>query len=123
MEDEKKLIILVDNNPVYLFIWKKVLAKKYTIVTAPSAAKMFKFLENNRPFMILLDIDMPKMNGFEVIQILKSKQETKNIPVIFLSSCPEAKFEWLYPALGAAGHIIKPFNPFALLNHVEDLIT
>jgi CheY-like chemotaxis protein len=72
MEEQYDKIILVDDNPSNLRTGKNVLSGKYEVYTAPSAAKMFDILEDIKPAMILLDIDMPEMNGYEAIIILKS---------------------------------------------------
>jgi putative two-component system response regulator len=119
VENEKILIVLVDDNPANLRIGKNVLSEKYTAATAPSAEKMFSLLENNKPAMILLDIDMPEMNGYEAIKILKSKPETKNIPVIFLTAKTESDDELEGLSLGAIDYITKPFNPALLLKRIE----
>ena len=63
--------------------------EKYNVSTAPSAQKMFCLLENNRPDLILLDIDIPEMSDYEAIKALKTKPETKDIPVIFLTARKE----------------------------------
>jgi putative two-component system response regulator len=119
MEDEKKLVILVDDNPANLRIGKNVLAEKYSVATSPSAEKMFSLLENNSPAMILLDVDMPEMNGYEAIKILKSKPQTKDIPVIFLTARTESDDELEGLSLGAIDYIIKPFQPPLLLKRIE----
>jgi len=119
MEIDNKLIMLVDDNLANLKIGNNILEEKYTVATASSAAKMFKLLENNTPALILLDIDMPEMNGFEAIKILKSKPETKNIPVIFLTAKTESDNELEGLSLGAIDYITKPFNPALLLKHIE----
>jgi len=118
MGTEKKLIILVDDNPANLRIGKNVLSKTYTVATAPSAGKMFTLLENNTPALILLDIDMPEMNGYEAITMLKSKPETKDIPVIFLTA--DLQNEEKGRSLGAVGYITKPFVPSQLLACIEE---
>jgi CheY-like chemotaxis protein len=120
MENEKKLVMLVDDNPANLRIGKNVLAEKYSVATAPSAAKMFSLLEANRPAIILLDIDMPEMDGFAAIEILKSKQETKDIPVIFLTGMTNFGDEEKGRVLGAVGYITKPFDPPALIACIEN---
>ena len=119
MKAEKKLIFLVDDNPTNLRLGISVLEEKYDIATAPSADKLFNLLENNNPDLILLDIDMPEMNGLETIKILKSKQQTKDIPVIFLTARTESddELEWL--SLGAVDYITKPFQPPLLLKRIE----
>ena len=119
MENEKKIVILVDDNPANLRIGKNVLSEKYTVATSPSAAKLFSLLENNRPAVILLDIDMPETDGYEAIKILKSKPETKDIPVIFLTGMTDSQDEAKGRALGAVEYIAKPFDPPALLSCIE----
>jgi class 3 adenylate cyclase/AmiR/NasT family two-component response regulator len=119
MEGEKKLVLLVDDNPANLRIGKNVLSEKYTVATAPSADKMFSLLENNSPSIILLDIDMPEMNGYEAIKILKSKPETVDIPVIFLTARTETGDELEGLTLGAIDYITKPFQPPLLLKRLE----
>ncbi|MDR0290321.1 MAG: response regulator [Treponema sp.] len=119
MEGGKKLVMLVDDNPANLRIGKNVLAEKYSIATAPSAAKMFSLLESNKPEVILLDIDMPETDGFAAIAILKSKQETKHIPVIFLTGMADSCDEEKGRTLGAVDYITKPFDPPALIACIE----
>jgi CheY-like chemotaxis protein len=123
MENEKKLVILVDDNPANLRIGKNILTERYVVATAPSAAKLFALLENNHPALILLDIDMPEMNGYEAIKILKNKPETKDIPVIFLTGMTGESDEAEGRSLGAADYVTKPFEPVFLLKCVEAHIT
>lgn len=119
MEGEKTLIIMVDDNPANLRIGKNVLAEKYTVATAPSAEKLFSLLENNNPSLIMLDIDMPVMDGYEAIKVLKSKPQTKDIPVIFLTGRTESDDELAGLSLGAVDYITKPIQPLLLLKRVE----
>jgi len=119
MENTKKLLVLVDDNPANLKIGKNVLSEIYTVITSPSAEKMFAILEKNSPELILLDIDMPEMNGYEAIRILKSKPATKNIPVIFLTAKTESDNELEGLSLGAVDYITKPFQPPLLLKRIE----
>jgi putative two-component system response regulator len=119
IEDEKKLILLVDDNITNLLLGLNVLDEKYNVATAPSAEKLFRLLKNNNPAMILLDIDMPEMNGYEAIKILKSKPETRDIPVIFLTAKNESEDELEGLSLGAIDYITKPFKPPLLLKRLE----
>jgi len=116
MESEKKLIMLVDDNPANLRIGKNVLSEKYVVATAPSAEKCFRLLKNNRPALILLDVDMPEMNGYKTIEILKSEAKTKDIPVIFLTGMTDPQDEEKGRALGAIDYVLKPFDPPALIS-------
>ncbi|MDR2552650.1 MAG: response regulator [Treponema sp.] len=119
MENKKELILLVDDNPANLRIGKNVLAEKYAVATAPSAEKLFSLLKTSRPDLILLDIDMPDMNGYEAIRMLKSRKETKDIPVIFLTGKTESGDELEGLSLGAMDYITKPFQPPLLLKRIE----
>jgi CheY-like chemotaxis protein len=119
METDKKLIILVDDNPANLRIGKNVLSEKYIVATAPSAAKLFSLLENNHPVLILLDIDMPETDGYEAIKILKLNRETKDIPVIFLTGMTDSRNEEKGRTLGAVDYVTKPFEPQSLIACIE----
>ncbi len=115
----EELIYMVDDNTANLQAGRNILSKKYIVSIAPSADILFKLLENNIPALILLDVDMPGMSGYETIEILKSKPETKNIPVIFLTEQADTdnEFEWF--SLGAIDYITKPFKPHLLRKRVE----
>ena len=123
MEKSKKLIIIVDDNPVNLQIGKNALSEKYTVATVLSAERLFSVLEYNNPDMILLDVEMPEMNGYEAIKILKQKPETRDIPVIFVTSRIESEDELAGLSLGAIDYITKPFRPALLLKRIEVHIT
>ncbi|WP_010262300.1 response regulator [Treponema primitia] len=119
METKKEVIILVDDNPANLRTGKNVLSLQYSVFTAPSAEKMFSLLENNKPDLILLDIEMPEMNGYEAIKILKDRPETRDIPVIFVTGKTETDDELEGLNLGAVDYITKPFQPSLLLKRIE----
>jgi class 3 adenylate cyclase len=111
--------MLVDDNPANLRTGKNVLSDRYNVFTVPSAEKMFDILKKNIPALILLDIDMPGMNGYEAIKILKAGEETRNIPVIFLTGKTNTNDELEGLSLGAIDYITKPFIPPLLLKRIE----
>jgi putative two-component system response regulator len=119
MSGEKAMIIMVDDNPANLRIGKNILSEKYTVATAPSAEKMFSLLEFNKPSLILLDIEMPGMDGYETIKKLKADPKTSEIPVIFLTARTEADSELAGLSLGAIDYITKPIQPTLLLKRIE----
>jgi putative two-component system response regulator len=119
MAGGKETIILVDDNPSNLRAGKNVLSGKYNVFTAPGAKILFELLEEIEPVLILLDIEMPEMNGYEAIRILKSKPETKDIPVIFLTGKNDSDSELDGLSLGAIDYITKPFMPSLLLKRIE----
>jgi class 3 adenylate cyclase len=111
--------MLVDDSPANLRTGKNVLSGRYNVFTVPSAERMFDILKKNIPALILLDIDMPGMNGYEAIKILKAREETRNIPVIFLTGKTDTDDELEGLTLGAIDYITKPFIPPLLLKRIE----
>ena len=118
-QKNRAVIILVDDTAINLTIGETILAEQYTVLTALSAEKLFCILDNIIPDMILLDIVMPEMDGYEVIKNLKSKPKTKDIPVIFLTGRTDPSDEEKGLSLGAVDYIKKPFKPDFLLKRIE----
>jgi putative two-component system response regulator len=118
MEHSRALIMLVDDNRTNLLTGKTALSEDYAVLTAPSARKMLEALGRRKPELILLDVDMPDMSGFEAIKILKDSPETRDIPVIFLTAMEESAFELKGLQLGAVDYITKPFSPPLLRKRV-----
>ncbi|MDR1295966.1 MAG: response regulator [Deltaproteobacteria bacterium] len=119
MENDKKIVMIVDDNIANLRIAKNSLSDTYDVFTVPSAAKMFDLLERNNPKLILLDIDMPEMNGYEALKILKGRPETSGILVIFLTGKNDSESELEGLSLGAVDYISKPFMPPLLKKRIE----
>jgi putative two-component system response regulator len=119
MDQNRKKIILVDDTLTNLKIGSKILVEMYDVFTVPSAEKLFCMLKKNTPDLILLDIDMPGMNGFEAIKFLKADEQTRKIPVIFLSANGDPFREAKGLSLGAVDFITKPYCPQMLLKRVE----
>jgi putative two-component system response regulator len=85
----------------------------------PSGEKLFKLLEKTTPDLILLDIEMPEMNGHEVIKRLKESKCTRDIPVIFLTARNDNGSELEGLSMGAIDYIGKPFSPALLLKRID----
>ena len=114
-----KKIFIVDDNDANLLIAKNALEGLYETYAMPSAGRMFKMLEKIMPDLILLDVDMPEMDGFEAIKILKADEKLKTIPVVFLTAKQDSESEEKGLKLGASGFIIKPFSQHILINKIE----
>ena len=119
MEKPRKKIIMVDDDRTNLTVARNALIGAYDVFTTPSGAKLFGLLEKIIPDLILLDVEMPDMNGFEVIRILKESNMTADIPVIFLSGKIDLKSEIEGLNLGAVDYIYKPFSKELLLKRIE----
>jgi putative two-component system response regulator len=117
---DKKVILLVDDNVTNLKIGKAILKDKYITYTVPSAEMMFILLKSIRPDMILLDIEMPDMNGFAALRELKADPAYAEIPVIFLTAKTDEHDECEGLSLGALDYISKPFSPALLLLRIEN---
>jgi putative two-component system response regulator len=112
-------IFIVDDSDTNLATAEEALEDHYNVMTMPSAMKMFSLLEKMTPNLILLDIEMPEMNGFEAIQRLKTNDSWANIPVIFLTGTVDAAIEQQGINLGAVGVISKPFSAPVLLDRIK----
>ena len=112
-------IFLVDDNIVNLNTGKTLLQHKYTVVTIPSGDKLLLMLKKARPDLILLDVEMPGMSGYDAIKEIKANPETARIPVIFLTGKSDPENELLGLSLGAVDYISKPFSPPLLLKRIE----
>jgi putative two-component system response regulator len=113
-------VMLVDDNQVNLNIAKNILKDFYEVYALPSAERLFKFLETVTPDLILLDILMPNMSGFDVIKILKANTQYADIPVIFVTSKSDEADELEGLALGAVDYVTKPFSAAILLKRIEN---
>jgi len=119
MRDQRACVFLVDDNIVNLNAGKTALQQQYTVITIPSGEKLLLSIQKIKPNLILLDIDMPHMSGYDALKALKLNPETADIPVIFLTGKNEPEDEVLGLSLGAVDYITKPFSPSILLKRVE----
>ena len=120
---EHSTIIVVDDNSAYLTICKKLLGKIYDVYTVLSAQKMFELMEKVNPDLILLDVLMPDINGYDAIKTLKQDDRYKDIPVIFLTGVNDVQNEIEGYELGAADYILKPFNHSLLRRRINTHLT
>ena len=119
----KKLIMLVDDDITCLSAGKAALSEDYTVLTVDSGEKALELLKVKKPDLILLDIEMQGLDGFEVIKIIKANPEYAKIPVIFLTAIDNAINEFEGLSYGAAVYITKPFNTLILKKRIETHIS
>lgn len=119
-ETEPALILAVDDQVRNLQIVKKVLTfDGYQVTTAESGREALKCLKARRPDLILLDVIMPDMDGFEVCSQIKENAETHDIPIVFLSADTEHQSIMTAFAKGGIDYVPKPFNKAELLARVR----
>ena len=121
-KEEMKKILIVDDNPLLLRNMKAVLEDVYKVMVATSGEQAIKFAAKKMPDLILLDYDMPELDGKETYEILRQQEETKDIPVIFLTGVADK--EQIYAVLESkpAGYILKPPNRERLLRSIEEAL-
>jgi putative two-component system response regulator len=120
LQGYKRTIVLVDDNISNLTTGKNVLKEHYDVFTVPSGEKLFILLDKIQPDLILLDIEMPDMNGYEVIKKLKTNPKTSELPVIFLTARDDPGNELEGLNMGAVDYISKPFSPPLLIKRIEN---
>jgi two-component system sensor histidine kinase/response regulator len=118
LENQQNKILIVDDNPKNLQVAMNIL-KDYNVIYAQSAKKALELIEKNHFDLILLDIVMPIMDGYEVCKILKKNEDTKDIPLIFLTIKDDEKDIVKGFELGAVDYLVKPFYSDVLLKRVE----
>ncbi|MDR1396017.1 MAG: response regulator [Deltaproteobacteria bacterium] len=120
MLNRRQKIMLVDDNMANLAMGKNMLKDVYEVYPIPSAAKLFEILEHVQPSLILLDVMMPEMDGYEAIRKLKAAPRWSDIPVIFLTSKNDERSELEGLSLGAIDYVGKPFSAPLLLKRIEN---
>ena len=115
----KKIVLVVDDDRTSLKRASGILEKDYRVAAAVSGEMVFKYLENNTPELILLDLFMPDMDGFEVLKKLRDDDRYKQIPVIFLSGEQDPAKEAECLSVGALDYITKPYVPTVLKSRVD----
>ena len=108
--DDKNSLLIVDDDTSNLMELLHILQAEYKIYTAKNGASAIKRAEKIIPDLILLDIIMPEMNGFEVLGKLKESEITKDIPIIFITGASDGNSESTGLSLGAVDYIRKPFD-------------
>ena len=111
MEATKPYILIVDDMPINIQILARALKSQYNVKVATKGQKALELAaSDNPPDLILLDIMMPEMDGYEVIRRLKNESGTRRIPVIFITAKGEVEDESKGFAMGAVDYITKPFR-------------
>lgn len=123
MSDKIATILIVDDQPANIHALASLLKKDYRILTATHGEKAWDLAtRDNPPDLILLDILMPGMDGYELCRRLKNHEATKTIPIIFVTALGEERDEAYGLDLGAVDYITKPFSPAIVRARVRNHI-
>jgi serine phosphatase RsbU (regulator of sigma subunit) len=110
-ENERPTVLVVDDTPTNLKLLSSLLKEQYRVKVAASGIKALELAASAPPDLVLLDIMMPEMDGYEVCRRLKSDERTRHVPVIFLTAKSEPEDEELGFSAGAVDFIHKPISP------------
>jgi len=117
-----KHILIVDDNKTNLASARSVLNGTYKVTAVTMGAQALKFLEGNSCDLILLDINMPEMDGFEVLKKISENETRREIPVIFLTADSDAETESRCLEAGAVDFIAKPFVPAVMMSRISRIL-
>ena len=114
------LVLCVDDEPNNLAVLRQVLRDHYRLVFARSGLEALAAAEKHRPSLVLLDVEMPEIDGYEVCRRLKSDEATRGIPVIFVTSRTDEPDEMTGFEVGGVDYIAKPFSASIVLARVRN---
>lgn len=119
---QKSILVVEDEVDISQLIKRSLSLKQFDILVAHSGTEALGIIEKTKPDLILLDIMMPDMDGFEVCRQIKANSNSKDIPVVFLTVRSNQEDMIKGKDAGAIGYITKPFDPFKLSEEVEKLL-
>jgi len=119
---EKSILIIEDEPDIIMLVKRSLKPYHFRILEANSGTNALSILENEKPDLILLDIMMPDMDGFEVCRRIKKDFGLKSIPVIFLTVRNNQDDMERGRRAGAVGYFTKPFDPFQLSEEINKFL-
>ena len=119
-KQEMKKVLVVDDSGAVLRSVKGWLEHKYQVILANSGTMAIKYLSTNRPDLVLLDYEMPILNGRQVLEMMRSEDEFKDIPVIFLTGKNDVETIRQVLELKLEGYILKSTKPEQIIKTIDD---
>lgn len=121
-KDNRKRILVVDDDPTMLRIMQNMLSKRYIVSVASSSSQAMMGISKVRPDLILLDYDMPVVDGKMTLEMLRSEEDTKDIPVVFLTGLSDQDHVGNVLALQPEGYILKPPSEAKIFSRLENIL-
>lgn len=122
MGQGKTILIVDDSEPVIMLLKELLRIKGFTVLTALLGMKALNILQHSSPDLVLLDLMMPGMDGFEVLAAIRKKEETGHLRVFMLTACSEPELRKKATDLGADGYLTKPVNLNQLTSVLESVM-
>ncbi len=119
-----KILVVEDDRSIQMVL-ELVFTRmaKCEVVLASSGSEGLAMIQKHKPDVVLLDLMLPGMDGFEVCQRSKADPATKQVPIIFLTAQPQPAAVARAMSLGAAGYLVKPFDPIKIIDQVNEALT
>jgi two-component system, OmpR family, alkaline phosphatase synthesis response regulator PhoP len=118
---KKRILVVDDEKDIAQVVKLRLLANDYEVLTAHDGQAALDTAKKEKPDLIILDIMLPKMDGYKVCGLLKSDARYSKIPIIMFSAKAQAEDATLGKEVGADAYITKPFEPNALLTKIKEL--
>jgi diguanylate cyclase (GGDEF)-like protein len=120
--EEDTVVLIVEDNPINLKVLNSIVEKKYIVLTAKDGEEAYEVIKNNHIDLILLDVMLPKMDGFTLCKLLKDSKEYNDIPIIFVTSLNDQDSELEGLQIGGVDFITKPYSAPIVLARVDTQI-
>jgi len=118
----KLRVLIVDDDPAVRKILMELLSRYYTVITASTGVQLPELLQRHTPDLVILDVMLPWIDGFELCRIIKTHHQGKETPVLFLTGCQEKEDILTGQEVGCSGYLTKPFHAKQLYQEVERLL-
>lgn len=119
---DKQKILIADDEPGIRLIVSRILEKEYMVLEAADGEEAIDIAKEQQPVLVLMDLMMPKMDGYAACSTIKSDQATKGIPVVILTAVGHELNKKYAEEMGADGYITKPFTRESLLEEMRRLL-
>ena len=119
---QRRRVLVVDDDPVVRRIVLELLNSRYTVITASTGVQLPELLKKHKPDLVILDVMLPWVNGFELCRILKTNSQGQDVPVLFLTGCKEKEDLLTGKEVGASAYLTKPFYAKDLYREVDRLL-
>jgi two-component system, OmpR family, response regulator len=118
-------VLVAEDDPDIQVILRMVLTRlgKCEVFITFSGDEVLKLAKEHQPGLILLDVMLPEMSGFDICKLLKADESTKNIPIIFLTARSMPAEIQQASTLGALGYLAKPFDPMTLISQINGILS
>jgi DNA-binding response OmpR family regulator len=119
-----KVLVVEDDRSIQMVL-ELVLTRmsKCQVLLASEGRQGLSMIQEHKPDVVLLDLMLPGIDGFEICQRAKSDDATRQIPIIFLTAQPQPSSVARAMALGAAGYIVKPFDPIKIIDQINEALS